>query len=161
MSEQEQPPAIEGDESENEPVVHVVAPAVHEITVGDLLPKRRHAPTNVSLFLYNAAVWNPHRIHYDESYATTTEGHPGIVIDGPLQGDWISQVVLNWLRDGDELVRFSYSNRGAAYLGETLVSAGAVTAVDVASSLVDLDLWVANGSGAVITPGTATVFLAN
>jgi hydroxyacyl-ACP dehydratase HTD2-like protein with hotdog domain len=62
---------------------------------GDALPTRTHTPTNVSLFLYNAAVWNPHRIHYDEPYTTQVEGHPGIVIDGPLQGDWLAQCVLN------------------------------------------------------------------
>lgn len=151
----------EHDVPASDPIVHLAAPGINEIGVGDLLPKRRHAPTNVSLFLYNAAVWNPHRIHYDETYTTATEGHPGIVVDGPLQGDWISQVVLNWLRDGDDLVRFSYSNRRAAYLGETLVSSGAVAAVDVTSGLVEIDLWVANADGDVITPGTATVFLAS
>lgn len=141
------------------PVLHPVAPAISAINVGDLLPTRTHTPTNVSLFLYNAAVWNPHRIHYDERYAVDVEGHDGVVIDGPLQGDWITQVVLNWLGDDDDLVRFSYSNRVAAYLGETLTSGGSVVAVDVAASLVQLDLYVANEAGAITTPGTATVFL--
>ena len=47
--------------------------------------------------MYNAAIWNPHRIHYDEPYTTGVEHHPAIVIDGPLQGDWLAQVVTNWL----------------------------------------------------------------
>jgi len=38
---------------------------IADLTVGDSLPDRKHTPTNVSLFLYNAAVWNAHRIHYD------------------------------------------------------------------------------------------------
>lgn len=137
------------------------APPISEIVVGNQLPTRSHTPTNVSLFLYNAAVWNPHRIHYDVGYAMGVEGHPGIVIDGPLQGDWISQIVLNWLGDDDELVRFSYSNRTAAHLGESLTSGGSVAAVDVAASLVQLDLFVANEAGVITTPGTATVFLAS
>lgn len=136
------------------------APAIADLTVGDLLPQRVHEPTSVSLFLYNAAVWNPHRIHYDEAYAIEVEGHNGVVVDGPLQGDWISQVVVNWLDTGDELMRFSYSNRGVAYLGEQLTSGGKVAAIDVAASLVHLDLWVMNQANAVITPGSATVFLA-
>ena len=135
------------------------APPINEISVGDVLPTRTHTPTNVSLFLYNAAVWNPHRIHYDERYAVDVEGHGGIVIDGPLQGDWITQAALNWLGEDDELVRFSYSNRAAAHLGETLTSGGSVAAVDLAASLVQLDLYVANDAGEIITPGTATVFL--
>lgn len=137
------------------------APPIASIEVGDLLPVRSHTPTNVSLFMYNAAVWNHHRIHYDEQYTTQVEGHPGIVIDGPLQGDWITQVVLNWIGPDDELVRFGYSNRLAAHLGETLTSGGSVVAVDVAASLVELELYVANEAGQITTPGTATVFLAH
>ena len=97
--------------------------------IGDLLPERQHLATNVSLFLYNAAVWNAHRIHYDEAYMTTVEHHPGIVIDGPLQGDWLSQVVLNWLGESGVLLEFAYTNRRAAYLGETLTAGGRVTGI--------------------------------
>ena len=49
---------------------------MHKIKVDQLLPERIHKPSNVSLFLYNAAIWNPHRIHYDETYTKTFEGHP-------------------------------------------------------------------------------------
>ena len=59
--------------------------------VGAILPSRKFTATNVSLFLYNAAVWNAHRIHYDENYTISCENHAGIVIDGaagrgPLSG---------------------------------------------------------------------------
>ena len=49
------------------------ARGVATLNVGDALPERSHTPTNVTLFLYNAAVWNPHRIHYDEGYTTQVE----------------------------------------------------------------------------------------
>ena len=65
-------------------------PDIKDIQVGDCLPERRHAPTNVSLFLYNAAIWNAHRIHYDAGYTTEVEKHPAIVVDGPLQGDGLT-----------------------------------------------------------------------
>lgn len=42
-------------------------------------------PDPVMLFRFSAATVNSHRIHYDESYATTVEGHPGLVVHGPLQ----------------------------------------------------------------------------
>ena len=124
---------------------------------GSPLPDRQHTATNVSLFMYNAAVWNHHRIHYDEAYTTQVEQHPGIVIDGPLQGDWISQVALNWLGEDGQLTSFEYSNRRAAYLGETLTSGGSVREVDAASGRVVLDLFIKNADGEVITPGSATV----
>ena len=125
------------------------------IKVGDRLPEREHTTTNVSLFLYNAAVWNAHRIHYDESYTTEVEHHPGIVIDGPLQGDWMSQCALNWMEGRSELLSFNYSNRRAAYLGEVLTAGGTVTDIDMASSVVGVELFVKNEAGEVISPGGA------
>jgi 3-methylfumaryl-CoA hydratase len=135
------------------------AASLEGLEVGQPLPERVHAATNVSLFLYNAAVWNAHRIHYDERYTTEVEGHPGVVVDGPLQGDWLSQVALNWLGDRGRLVRFSYSNRRAAYLGEKLTSGGVVESIDRSTGTLELELHISNEAGEVITPGSATVVL--
>lgn len=132
---------------------------IAEVQVGDALPERAHTPSNVSLFLYNAAVWNPHRIHYDETYTTQVEQHPGIVIDGPLQGDWLAQCVTNWLGDSGVLVRFQYSNRRATHLGDTLTSGGHITAVDATQQLVNVELFVKNAAGEITSPGSATVRL--
>lgn len=128
-----------------------------DIHVGDELPRRSHTASNVSLFLYNAAVWNAHRIHYDEAYTTGVEHHPQIVIDGPLQGDWLSQCALNWVGDSARLTSFSYSNRKAAYLGETLTTSGTVTAIDIDNGRVTIELFVENANGEVTTPGVAVL----
>ena len=84
----------------------------------DLLPERQHNCDNVQLFFYNAVLWNAHRIHYDLPYATEVEGYSGLVVAGPLMGDWLTQTVLEWLDGEGELVSFEYSNRGAAYTGD-------------------------------------------
>ena len=130
---------------------------LEKLNVGTELPQRQHSATNVSLFMYNAAVWNAHRIHYDETYTTEVEGHPAIVIDGPLQGDWLSQVALNWVGAQGKVTSFGYSNRKASYLGEVLTSGGAVTAVDLQNRQVELALFIKNEAGEVVTPGNATV----
>lgn len=129
------------------------------IRVGDELPTRAHEATNVSLFLYNAAVWNAHRIHYDAAYTKEVEGYPDIVIDGPLQGDWLCQVATNWLSDAGRVVRFDYSNRIAAYLGEVLTSGGRVSSIDPDTRRIELELFVVNEAGEITTPGSATVEL--
>ncbi|QDQ98227.1 hypothetical protein [Tomitella fengzijianii] len=36
------------------------------------------------LMLTSALTYNPHRIHYDRDYATGVEGHPDLVVHGPL-----------------------------------------------------------------------------
>ena len=130
---------------------------IADLSVGQALPERQHTATNVSLFCYNAAIWNPHRILYDETYTTEVEKHPGVVIDGPLQGDWLNQVVVNWMGESGTLVQFNYSNRRASYIGETLTSGGAITAIDAAAGTVDMDVFIKNENGDVITPGTAQV----
>lgn len=132
-------------------------PRIEDIHAGDELPERTHQPTNVSLFLYNAAIWNAHRIHYDERYTRDVEKHPGIVVDGPLQGDWLAQAVLNWLGDDGELVEFEYSNRRASHLGDTLVSGGRIEKIDLEAAEVEVSLFVRMRDGDVTSPGRALV----
>lgn len=64
-------------------------------TTPQAAPKRLEAPAKaafsetilpdpVMLFRYSALTFNAHRIHYDRDYATTVEGHRGLVVHGPL-----------------------------------------------------------------------------
>ncbi len=130
----------------------------NEAKVGDPLPSHAYNCDNVQLFFYNAVLWNAHRIHYDLPYATEVEGYPGLVVAGPLLGDWLSQVVDAWIDGtGATLERFDYSNRQAAYVGDDLVAGGEVTAVD--GDTVSVDLFVKNAEGEVITPGAAVIRL--
>lgn len=39
----------------------------------------------VLLFRFSALTYNGHRIHYDRTYAREVEGHPGLLVHGPLQ----------------------------------------------------------------------------
>jgi len=132
-------------------------PRFDAIQVGDELPEREHTPTEVQLFLFNAAVWNPHRIHFDRDYATRTEGYPGVVIDGPLQADWLAQTVMEWIGNDARLASFKYSNRRASYVGETLYSGGRVAAKDPSTGEVTLELRVSNEAGETVTPATAVL----
>ena len=134
---------------------------ISDLSVGQQLPIRHFKATNVSLFCYNAAIWNPHRIHYDEKYTKEIERHPEIVIDGPLQGDWLNQTVTNWIRDDGSLLEFSYSNRRASYLGETLHAGGEITSIDLDTNIVVLDLYIKNEKDEITTPGNAKVKILN
>ena len=124
---------------------------------GDKLPERSFCPDNVQLMLYNAAIWNGHRIHFDIPYARDVEGYPGLVIAGPLLGDWLHQCLTEWLGDDGHIQSIQYSNRIASYIGETLVSGGEVLAVDSDARTADVRVFVRNEAGEEITPGTAVV----
>ncbi len=127
------------------------------LSVGDALPERSHTPDNVQLMLYNAAIWNGHRIHFDEPYAKDVEGYPGLVIAGPLLGDWLHQCLTEWLGEDGRIASIEYSNRIASYIGETLVAGGTVTAVDPEARTAEVEVFVRNEAGDVITPGKAVV----
>ena len=130
--------------------------------IGDIhpqqaLPERAFKPDNIQSMLYNAVLWNGHRIHFDEPYAKDVEGYPGLVIAGPLLGDWLNQCVEEWLDDDGRLVSIEYSNRIATYIGETLRSGGKVLAVRPDSGEVDIDVFIKNEAGEIVAPGVALV----
>lgn len=132
---------------------------IDSVRQGDELPQRAFRPDNVQLFLYNAVLFNAHRIHFDYPYATEVEGYPGLVVAGPLLGDWLNQCVEEWLGDAGRLAGIEYSNRVAAYIGETLYSGGRVLEVDASSRQVTLEVFIKNEAGEVVAPGKATTVL--
>lgn len=127
---------------------------IPEPAVGMALPERQHTPDNVQLMLYNASLWNGHRIHFDLPYATEVEGYPGLVLAGPMLGDWLHQLVDEWLGDAGMITSVSYSNRGATYIGETLTATASITAYDAPSGALEIDVVIRNEAGEVIAPGT-------
>ena len=132
-------------------------PKFETIKPGDKLPTREFCCDNIQFFLYNASLWNAHRIHFDHPYATEVEGYPGLVVAGPLMGDWLTQCVLEWMAEEGTLVTFEYSNRKAAYTGDTLSFSGEVISVDPESGQVTLDLLISDAARDVGTPGRAVV----
>ena len=130
---------------------------IETIQAGDELPGREFHVDAVQLFLYNAALWNAHRIHFDFPYATAVEGYPGLVIAGPLMGDWLTQCVVEWLNGEGELQSLEYQNRRAAYVGDVLYSGGRVVLTNPGQGRVNLELFVRNQKDEVIIPGAAVV----
>jgi len=77
-----------------EPGAAVPAPRPSELPA---LPagarSRTVQPDSRLLFRFSALTFNAHRIHYDRTYATETEGYPGLVVHGPLTAVLLVQLV--------------------------------------------------------------------
>ena len=129
---------------------------VEDVTVGHELPTAVRIASRVQLFLYSAATWNPHRIHYDAEYART-EGHPDVIVHGPLQGAWLSQYVTDWAGPAGRIVGLSWQNRASALPETDYEFRGVVTAVD--GDVVSLRVWEQTVAGDVLMPGEASVRL--
>ena len=103
--------------------------------------------------MFSASAWLLHRIHYDTPFTIEHDGHPGLLIHGPLQGVYLVQTAESWLGDDARLATITYRHLAPAYLGDSLECGGTVTASDAEG--VELDLWARKPDGTVTTSGTA------
>src|SRR5687767_8911945 len=85
-------------------------------------------PDAVDLFLYSASVWLVHRIHYDQPYTTGEEGHPGLLVQGPLQGVYLSQLLLEQFGSAATITEFTFRHETPIYADSPLRCLGRVTA---------------------------------
>lgn len=79
-------------------------------------------PNEALLFRFSALTWNAHRIHYDSAFATGVDGHPALVVQGPL----VAILLLDlWSRRGErDIDSFSFRATRPAYVGEALLLEG-------------------------------------
>lgn len=124
--------------------------------MGDELEAQTRNASRAQLFLYSAATHNPHRIHYDRDYAIF-EGHPDVIVHGPLQGAWLSQYVTDWAGPRGRMLGLTWQNRRSAVPEQDYVFKGRVDGVD--GDIVHLEVWAEDRDGVVLMPGTATVRL--
>jgi hydroxyacyl-ACP dehydratase HTD2-like protein with hotdog domain len=94
-----------------------------------LIAERDVQPREVELFMFSAATWLTHRIHFDRDYARA-EGHPDLVVHGPLQGAYLAQL-LSELADqhGGVLASLSYRHHRSAYCAQRLTLRATLTSV--------------------------------
>lgn len=71
------------------------------------------------LFRFSALTHNTHRIHYDAPYATGVEGHPGLVVHGPLLALLALEVPR---RAGRAVTSFSYRLARPVVAGRRVVA---------------------------------------
>lgn len=124
------------------------------ITEGTEVPVIERSPEAVDLFMFSAAAWLLHRIHYDLPFTTEHDGHPGLLIHGPLQGTYMIQSVQWWLGPDARLRTITYRHSAPAYLGDRLECGG--TVMEVTGDGFTADLWVRKTDGTVTTSGVAT-----
>ncbi|QXJ21154.1 acyl dehydratase [Actinomadura graeca] len=114
--------------------------------------------THLQAFLFSAATWNPHRIHYDRDYARS-EGHPDVLVQAHLHACFLSQALLRTVGDGARLVRFGWRNRAIACPGQRLLISGRAVSAEPADGglRLDYELEERHESGAVAADAWAGV----
>jgi 3-methylfumaryl-CoA hydratase len=106
------------------------APAEPEAAALAGEPALRFSADPVALFRFSALTANSHRIHYDEDWATATEGLPGRLVHGPLLGLLLLEAARR--TDPRDVVAASYRVLRPVPAGAT---------VEVRSAELDADRW--------------------
>ena len=105
--------------------------------IGDMLPPLEHTATALQLFRYSAVTWNPHRIHFDESYARE-EGHAGLALHSHLRAALALRCVTEGLGPDWQVTNFAYRLRKPVYAPADLAYTARVTAAEGDSLTVEL-----------------------
>ncbi|MFD6061029.1 MaoC/PaaZ C-terminal domain-containing protein [Rhodococcus wratislaviensis] len=121
---------------------------------GDRLAPLEHTGTPFQLFRYSAVTWNPHRIHFDESYARA-EGHDGVVLHSHLRAALALRCVTEGLGHGWHVAKVAYRLRRPVYAPADLTYTARVTAAE--NDSLTLELIEQHPSGEVGFEGTAWV----
>ena len=124
------------------------------LEIGDMLPPLKHTATALQLFRYSAVTWNPHRIHFDESYACD-EGHAGLALHSHLRAALAVRCVTEGLGPDWQVTNFAYRLRKPVYAPAELAYTARVTAAEGDS--LTLELIEESPSGEPGFEGTAWV----
>jgi 3-methylfumaryl-CoA hydratase len=109
----------------------------------------------VELFLFSAATWNPHRVHYDQHYTRGRAGQSGLLVQGPLQAATMFQALRDGLAEGVIIQSLEYRHLAVLHAGEPARIAGRLSGV-VEDDTVTVEMWVESmRSGQRTTTGIA------
>jgi 3-methylfumaryl-CoA hydratase len=115
----------------------------------DTVWKRTITADPVSLFRYSAMTFNPHRIHYDRTYAMQVEGYPGLVVHGPYS----HQCLIDLVRDsnpGRSIATFKMRARAPLFDIAPFTVVGKPTGKD------SCDAWAVTPEGTIAMQASAT-----
>lgn len=99
-------------------------------------------------------------IHMDDE-AGRAAGYDSAFGMGNLLWSYLHCMLRDWLGDAGRIREVRCQFRSPNTKGMKLTAGGTVTAVrdDAGRRLVDLDIWISDSNGTVLTPGSATVEL--
>lgn len=130
------------------------------IEEGMPIPALVKVPTPMQLFMFSAATWNRHLIHYNTEFAAS-DGLANVAVHRALIGGFLAQMLTDWIGDDGDIATLEWSVRGSAAINEPLSCKGTVTSMQSSGDdqLVTLEIWAENHRGEKIAPGNAEVRL--
>lgn len=132
-----------------------------EIPQGGSLVSATFVPNEIELFMFCAATWNTHRIHYDRRFAQAS-GFRELVVPGPLQTARLAQMIDEFAgRYDGHLTTMSVRHHATLYCNEPAHLTAHLTGVRESESeiAIDVSVQVTNAVGLRVTSGHAAMSL--
>lgn len=126
-----------------------------------ILAERQVQPREIDLFMFSAATWLTHRIHFDRDYART-EGHPDLVVHGPLQGAYLAELLCGVADTrGGRLAGLSYRVHRSAYCGDQLTLRAMLSSVTRQEDglTAEVAVTIHGADGQLVTSGQGRLWL--
>ena len=99
-------------------------------SAGIALPPLLVTPTRAHLFMFSAATWNRHHVHYDRG-AAVREGLPDVVVHRGLVGNYLARLLTGWTGEsGGAIESLAWRMVRSAVPDVTLTCRGQITAVE-------------------------------
>lgn len=130
----------------------------NSISEGDEITALRKQPSYMQLFMFSAATWNRHLIHYNTEFAHG-DGLADVAPHRALIGSFLAQMLSNWAGDAGRVSRLEWSVRGSALPGKDLTCKGTVVSkrFEGDKRLVECSVWAEDEEGVSLAPGKAVV----
>lgn len=124
------------------------------------LPALELTPTHTQIFMFSAATWNRHHIHYSKD-AALAEGLPDVVVQRALIGNFFARMLTAALGDAGELRELAWKVSASAVPGKRLRVQGEAVALERGGGHRDVrcELRLDDVDGRAIATGTARLRL--
>lgn len=122
------------------------------------IPELVVTPTRMQLFMFSAATWNRHHIHYSRDGAMA-EGLPDVVVHRALLGNFLARMLTDWLGEAGQIRGLSWKVQHSALPDHPLRCQGEVTALSNAGTLrlATCALRILNPGGQAVATGGAGI----
>jgi acyl dehydratase len=116
-------------------------PSVRDVAVRSDIPSLSRVVTREDVKAYADAGGDQNPLHQDETIARAA-GFPGIVAHGMFTMGHLAACVSRWAGGPNRIRRLTAQFRAPVYMGEEIVAAGRVKAVDVERGVALIECWV-------------------
>jgi acyl dehydratase len=116
-------------------------PSVRDVAVRSDVPSLSRVVTREDVKAYADAGGDQNPLHQDETVARAA-GFPGIVAHGMFTMGHLASCVSRWAGGPERIRRLTAQFRAPVYIGDEIVAAGRVKAIDVERGVAVIECWV-------------------